>query len=351
MVLNLPASWTSTFPLLAHVWIQAAAIAIVTIIASVLLTFIIKRYVVWLTKKTKTKADDLIIEKNQKRFAYLLITLGFQAALAVTPLLPILQKILGALSIFLGVMIVSSVFSILFTEWGHKLAKKTKTSIDEALIPLVRKSVNVILAIMAFLAILRLFNWDIAPYLTGIGISGLVLGFALQDTLKNIFGGISLIFDKNFAIGDKIKLESGIVGELLEIGLRSTKIRTFNNEVIFVPNGQLANQRIQNFREPSPPTRIVIPFGVAYGSNVDKVKKVVLGVIKKNTYHDKEGRYTDVIFTEMAESSIKFEARFWVHTWKDAFQAKITATEEIYRALVKNKIDIPFPTRTIHIKK
>lgn len=350
-VLPLPADWLSTWPILTNAWIQAGITAFLTIILSYIVTFIIGRIVKSIASKTKTKADDLIIKENWHRFSWLLITLGFQFALMITPLNSALSNILATISIIIGTTIVMSMSSIVIDEWGYKLAKKTKTDLDEQLIPLLKKTLNVAYGILGFLIILKLWEIDLTPYLTGIGISGLVLGLALQDSLKNIFGGISMIFDRNFHIGDKVKIESGDLGEVMEIGLRSTKLKTYDNETIFIPNGQLANQRIQNYVEPSPPVRVVVPFGVAYGSDVDKVKKIALQTIKKNKYYDPEGSYTDVIMTEMADSSLNFNARFWVKEWNQSYSAKIEATEAIYKALVKNKINIPFPTRTVHLKK
>ncbi|RMD58148.1 hypothetical protein D6825_01865 [Candidatus Woesearchaeota archaeon] len=109
--------------------------------------------------------------------------------------------------------------------------------------------------------------------------------------------------------------------------------------------------RIQNYREPTPAVRIVVPFSVAYGSNIDKVRKIALEVIRKNKFYDPKGAYTDVLFTQMGDFALNLEARFWVRDWKDAYTAKVQATEDLYKALEKNKIEIPFPTQTVYLKK
>ena len=179
---------------------------------------------------------------------------------------------------------------------------------------------------------------------------GLVLGLALQDSLKNIFGGISMILDRNFNIGDKVKLESGELGEILDIGLRSTKLQTYDQEVIFIPNGQLANMRIQNYVRPTRKVRVVVNFGVEYGSDVDKVKKVVNAALK-SMKDVSDIPYMDAVFTEMGEFAMLFQARFFVDDYKISYDKKIEATQKIYEALNKAKIGIPFPTRTVYMKK
>ncbi len=168
--------------------------------------------------------------------------------------------------------------------------------------------------------------------------------------MKNVFGGITLILDKNFEIGDKVKLESGELGEVLDIGLRSTKLRTYDNEVIYVPNGYLANSRILNYTRPTSKIRVGIAFGVEYGSKVKNVQKVVLKVIKgmKEVLKDPEPR---VLFLEMGDSALSFKAFFWVENWKNAYSKKLEATEKIYDALNKAKIGIPLPTQSVYVKK
>ena len=107
---------------------------------------------------------------------------------------------------------------------------------------------------------------------------------------------------------------------------------------------------IQNYVQPNPRVRVVVPFGVEYGTKVEKVKKVVLDMVKK--MKDVSNKpYMDVIMTEMSDSSLSFQARFWVDDYRIAYSKKIETTEKIYDALNKAKIGIPFPTRTVYLKK
>ncbi len=196
---------------------------------------------------------------------------------------------------------------------------------------------------------LDIWQIDITPYLAGVGVSGIVLGLSLQDSLKNIFGGVTLILDKTFKYGDKIKLESGEVGTIHDIGLRSTKLVTFDNEVVYIPNGYLANSRVHNYTRPSPKVRVVIDFGVEYGSDVQKVKKLIMKEIKALKVMDEPS--PSVEFVTMGDSALLFKAKFWVEQWNEAYGYKLDATERIYNALNKEKIGIPFPTQTVYLRK
>ena len=180
--------------------------------------------------------------------------------------------------------------------------------------------------------------------------AGLAIGFAVQDSLSNIFGGISLLLDKAVKVGDFVQLDSGESGEVIDVGLRSTKVKNWDNEVMIIPNGSLANSKFVNWKLPDLRARVVVPFGVEYGSDVKKVKKVVMDVIKKHKVILKDPEPA-VRFLEMGDSSLKFSAFVWVDNISDKYGTKMILVEEIYDALNKNKIGIPFPTRTIYMKK
>ena len=291
----------------------------------------------------------MIFEHTKRPLFYLILAYGLKISLLHLEFDGTLTKVINSIMAPVFLLILIRVIDVVTEVWGLSLAKKTKTQLDEVLLPLFHKSFKVIFVVISFLWILKIWEIDITPYLAGVGISGLVLGMALQDSLKNVFGGITLIFDKNFNIGDPVRLESGQLGTIKEIGLRSTKMLTYDNEVIFIPNGQLANMIIHNYVKPNERVRKVVDFSVEYGSDITKVKKVVLETLKKmkDIYDDP---YMDVIFIEMADSGLNFQARFWAD-WEHAYSKWLEATEEIYNALNKAKIGIPFPTRTVYLKK
>lgn len=185
--------------------------------------------------------------------------------------------------------------------------------------------------------------------LASLGIAGIAVAFALQSTLGNIFGGISIILDKSVKVGDKIKLDDNTMGTVLRIGLRSTKILTFDNELMTIPSGKLADSKILNFLQPNPVVRAAIDFGVEYGSDTAEVRKIVLDVIRKTPHVLKEPE-PKVLMIEMADFALKFRVLFWVGEFDKKFDTKALATEEIYNALVKNKVGIPFPTRTVYLR-
>jgi len=335
---------------LSNNYVQSALILVAAGVLAWLLLFIFRKFLEKFAANTETELDDLILDRVKKPFFYLILAQGLKLSLANLQINGVATQIVNTIMALVFVFILSRAVEVLIEVWGQTLAKKTESKLDDVLLPLFKKAAKVIFLIIGLMWVLNVWNINITPYLAGVGISGLVLGFALQDSLKNIFGGITLILDCTFEVGDKIQLESGEVGEVRDIGLRSTKIRTYDNELIYVPNGYLANSRIQNYTRPSPKIRVKVDFGVEYGVDVKNVQKVVLKAVKsmKDIQSDPE---PVVQFRNMGDSALDFRVMFWVKSWKNAYSKQLEATELIYNTLNKAKIEIPYPTQTVYVKK
>ena len=233
--------------------------------------------------------------------------------------------------------------------WLADWAKKTESTADDRLIPLVEKILKAVVVTLAVIFVFAAWDIDISPLLATAGIAGIAIGFAVRDSLANILGGLQLVLDRTFKVGDKVEIESGQMGVILDIGLRSTKLRTFDNEVIYIPNGQLANARIKNFTVPDLSVRVNVSFGVEYGSDSEKVRQVVLETIKK-IEGVLEDPVPEVQFLAMSDFALDYVARVWVSKYTNAYKMKLTVTDAVYNALNDAGIGIPFPTHTIFTK-
>ncbi|MFQ5474693.1 MAG: mechanosensitive ion channel family protein, partial [Candidatus Nanoarchaeia archaeon] len=256
---------------------------------------------------------------------------------------------LNTATIILIAVMAIRVSDILITNWGGKWAKKTKSTIDDALLPIFHRASKVSLSILALFFVMSEWSIDLTGVLAGLGIAGLALGFAVKDSLSNIFGGISLILDKAIQVGDYIEL-GDISGEVVDVGLRSTRVRTWDNDMLIIPNGNLANSQFKNYKLPDLKSRFTVNFGVEYGTNPDKVKDLVIALIKKNKKIIKDPA-PFVRFQDMGDSALNFTAYCWVENLSDKWSTREKLTTDIYNELNKKKIGIPFPTRTIYTKK
>lgn len=335
-------------------YLRAFTIAIVILVVARIFVSLIFNILKQFTLKTKTSIDDIILKRSTNPLTIIIFLFAIKIPLNELPLAEsieiIISKIIFSIVIVILGYLAYILFDIIVVRTWETFAKKTKTNLDQSLTSLIHTILRIAIIILALLYILDLWGIEIGPLLAGLGIAGLAVALALQPVLANIFSGISMILDKSLKVGDLVYLEGNIKGKVEKIGLRSTKIHTFDNELIIIPNTTLAESKIQNIALPEPKSRAIIPFGVAYGSEINKVKKLIIKELKTITGVSKNPE-PFVRFVEMADSSLNFNAYFYVDNFENRANAKDEANTKIYNALNKANIEIPFPQRDVHIKK
>ncbi len=332
-------------------WMQALGIVLLTLVLSLVVRVLLRFVLFPLVKKTRSDLDDIVIRALQRVSVYMIPLVGLMVALtpfSLETLVPrhILVSILALALTGTSIVVIEDTSRWLREIW----VETTKSSLDAGLLPLARRATKTLVVILAVLVILGEWNIKIAPMLGALGIGGLAIGLALNTSLSNVFGGIQLILDRSIRVGEKIMLESGEVGVVLDIGLRSTKLRSYDNEVIFIPNSYLANARIKNYTKPDATIRVTVKFSVTYGSDIARVKNVVLEAISGLADILKEPE-PQVLFLEMGDFSLNMSARVWINDYDKQFGKKLEMVELIYNTLNEHSIEIPFPTRTVFMKQ
>jgi len=334
--------------------VHGLIVLIVGFLAVWIITWILKNWMRHLVKRTKATWDDMLLSKSQKPIIFFVTLLVLKKAVRIMTADPghiaMSDQIIHSLLIFTAAYLIVISIDLILEHWGSVFARRTKSELDDNLLALGHKFAMVIIYVMALLFVLEQWGVDAGKLFTTLGIAGIAVAFALQESLGNVFGGISLILDNTIRKGDVIELDDGTTGRVMDVGIRSTKIKTWDNEEIIVPNGKLSNSKIKNLIKPTKQIRVVVNFGVEYGTKVEKVKKVVLPVVKKikNTLKDPS---PSVDFLEMADFSLNFRAVVWVEDYSKRWDTKLALTDAIHNVLNKNKIGIPFPTQTLHVKK
>jgi MscS family membrane protein len=242
-------------------------------------------------------------------------------------------------------------FVNLMSFYFEKLAEKTASSLDDQLVPLIRKTIRAFVVIVGIFWILTNLNVDIIPLLTGLSIGGLAFALAAQDTIKNFFGSLMIFIDKPFQIGDWIT-SGDIDGTVEEVGFRSTRIRTFRNSVVYVPNGNLADSTIDNhglrkYR------RFFTQLALTYDTPTHLIQVFVDGlkqIVEKHPETRKD--YYEVHMNDMADSSLNvmFYIFFEVPTWSDELRARHEVILEIIDLAKELGVNFAFPTQTLHVE-
>lgn len=201
-----------------------------------------------------------------------------------------------------------------------------------------------VLVLATIITFLRTFDIDITGILAAAGIVGIVIGFAAQTSVSNIISGFFLIADKPFEIGEAIEID-GQSGYVLDISLLSTRIRTFDNRYLRIPNSAIANARIVNLSRYEI-RRLDVPVGIAYKENIQKALDVLYAVIKNNENVLIEPEPL-IVITQFGESSIDFEISVWIQR-SMLFAARTELIKNIKNAFDEAGIEIPFPHRTVY---
>ncbi len=242
----------------------------------------------------------------------------------------------------------------LMTSFEERVMSRTETVLDETALPMVNRFVRFTVVAIGVLLALPQFGMSIAPLLGGAGVMGLALSFAAKDTLSNLIAGVLLILDRPFQVGDRIELwsaptETGTWGDVIEIGIRATKIRNPDNLVVVVPNNMIMQRDIINYTMSGDDIRLRIPFSVAYDSDLERakelLKEVAVGV--KGVKPDPE---PIVIVRNFGPSEVNMQLRVWILDARARRRIADEITGRAVRVFEKAGVEIPYPRRELYIK-
>ncbi len=262
----------------------------------------------------------------------------------------ILMTFLRVLVPIFGIIVFYRLVDVLALYLKH-LAEKTKSTLDDQLVPLVRKTLKTFVVVVGSLFVLNNLKIDIIPLLTGLSIGGLAFALAAQDTIKNFFGSLMIFVDKPFQIGDWITA-GDIDGTVEEVGFRSSRIRTFRNSLMYVPNSKLADSMVDNhgLRQYR---RFYTQIALTYDTPPELIQTFVEGLRKIVENHpDTRKDYFHVYFNDMAAFSLNvmFYIFFEVPGWPEELKARHEILMEIMKLAEKLGVNFAFPTQTLHME-
>ncbi|MDZ4723010.1 MAG: mechanosensitive ion channel family protein [candidate division Zixibacteria bacterium] len=264
----------------------AGFIVAVTILAALIVRFVIYVVVVGLTKRTKTELDNLLLLGTRSYVNLLVYLFGMSV------LFNYLESLYGELygeKIFIvidginyaaGVIVVALMLVNILTislRWkSARLVDQTRSAVSEELVPLIERVAKLVVFIVASLTILDYFHVDVKGLVAVLGIGSLAIALASQETVANMIGAFVIMIDRPFRIGDRIKRADGTVCVVQQIGMRSTRMLTFDNSLIIIPNAELMKSTIHNLSYPTLESPVKIELAVAYDSDLSVVRKILL---------------------------------------------------------------------------
>ena len=330
-------------------WAIAVGILILSFIVVKMLYWIFSNVIRRLTSKTKTNLDDVLIDKLEKPLTYLVLILGYWISIHYLVFKEEVEIVLENVAYFLLVIDVTAILSrivdSLISEVIMPITEKSDSSFDNQLIPVIQKGVRSIIWILGIIIGLDNIGFDITAMIAGLGIGGLALALAAQDSVKNIFAGIMIFLDKPFRIKDRIQVD-GFDGIVEEVGLRSTRLRTLEGRIVTIPNSRFTDNSVTNVTS-QPTLKVKLNLGLTYDTDENQMQKAI--DILEDIVKDQEAITDDYAagFNGFGDFSLNILFIYYVKPDSHWLDTQTLVNKEILRRFNKEGLEFAFPTQTI----
>ncbi len=334
--------------------VHALLVACASIVAAFVVDWIFRVLVSGLVSRTKTDIDDVILKLVRRPLAVTVVLLGFWAALQgieVPPPGPYFYRgILMSIGVVYWAIVLAQVFGIvldLLARPGQRTAVNLRTR------PIFSLATRVVVLGGALYFLLIAWDIDVTAWLASAGIVGIAVGFAAQESLSNLFAGVSILADASYKIGDFLALENSLRGRVTQIGFRSTRILTRDDVEVIIPNAKLANAVIVNESGgPYEKSRVRVPLSVAYGTELEDARAILLDVAhntSKDIVLEPPENAPVVRLVKLGDSGLELELRVWIFQPEARGRVVDALNTQIYNRLRAARIEIPYPKHEVFL--
>ncbi|MCD6132169.1 MAG: mechanosensitive ion channel family protein [Candidatus Hydrothermae bacterium] len=333
-------------------YIVFGGIVLFTTIISLVIKKILLVRLEHLAKKTTVSADDIIIRALKGVVLLWGVLIGILIALQVVTIPENIRNTLWSMTTVAILFSVTIFFANVLGEFVVSYTAKYSETLPSTSI--FRNITRLVILIIGFLIILQRIGISISPLLTALGVGGLAVALALQDTLSNLFAGIHILVSKQVRPGDFIKLETGEEGYVVDISWRNTTIRMLPNNLVVIPNSKLASSIVTNYYMPEKMLSVLVSVGVSYDSDLEKVEKIVIEVAKEvmQTVPGGVPEFEPFVrYSSFGDFSINFSVIMRAKEYTDQFLIRHEFIKRLHKRFKKEGIEIPFPITTVYLKK
>lgn len=272
--------------------------------------------------------------------------LNFLSTLFMT----ILVDVSFSIGTFLVYRLVMSLIHLAEAWYRNKSKEENR---EEELLPvitLLERLSRVIVALIFTTIFLSHFGINVTAFAAALGIGGLAISLAARDTIADAIAGFIILVDRPFRIGDRIEIQGvDTWGDVADIGLRTTRIRTRDNRMVIVPNSMIGSNRVINYSYPDPQYRIETHVGVAYGTDIEKARALMIDTVR-NLADVLKDKPVDALYHEMGDHAMIFRIRWWIESYADTRRVLDRVNTALQNALDTAGIDSPLPTQNIHLE-
>jgi MscS family membrane protein len=307
--------------------------------------------------RTQTELDNVILQALDLPLRTAVVILGIQltfyvlALYGVTPIdwgKPI-NDAFTILYIAVGYILLLRLVGGVIEWYGHHYVYTSDSAIDDQFLGFFRHVAYIILTIGVGIIILSQLEIEVSGLVATLGIGSLAIALAAQATLGDMISGFMIVIDRPFRVGDRVEIqEIKTWGDVVEVGLRSTRILTRDNRLVSVPNSVIGKGLVVNYSVPNSYFRVETHVSIAYGSDLEKARQTMIEAIKDEPWVMSD-RPVEVLFLEFGEYALVFRVRCWIEHFVETRRIIDKMNSALYVALARDEITIPFPQRDVHI--
>jgi small-conductance mechanosensitive channel len=335
-------------------WINLAISLLIVLFGYLIGVWLLGRFENWLVRKLGLEAVPATKDLNGAPIRWLIFILALRVAtLRLTFLSPPMRRALldifyVAIVVLLAIVLWRAI-ALTYRIIKERNERRDRSDLDPALVLMTRLA-RILLAIVFMVLVLSYFGINVAALSAAVGLGGLAISLAARDTIADAIAGVIILLDRPFRIGDRIEIErANTWGDVTEIGLRTTRIRTRDNRLVIVPNSMIASNQIINYTYPDPRYRIQTRVGIAYRTDIEWARRIMI-----ETVDGVDGVLSemgvDALFEEMGESAMIFVVRWWIDSFADFRRVLDRVNTALQNALDQNGVVCPYPTSTVILR-
>jgi MscS family membrane protein len=336
-------------------WFNLALSLVVVLLGYLIGTWLIRRVLPRVVRHTATELDDHLLQSigPDLRWLVVILILDFatrRLSFASPALKALLSDAYFVLGLAMGMRILWRLIGLADEWYRERLAREERLEQLEPVMTLLVRLGRVVLAVILIAVLLNHFGVDVTAFAAALGLGGLAISLAAKDTIADAIAGFIILVDRPFRIGDRIEIQGvGTWGDVTDIGLRTTRIRTRDNRMVIVPNSVIGSNQVINYSYPDPRYRIQTHVGVAYGTDIETARQVIVEAVRQveGVLPDKP---VDALYIEMGDSAMIFRVRWWIESYIDARRMFDRVHTALQHALDEAGIELPYPTQTLSVQ-
>jgi MscS family membrane protein len=331
--------------------LTAVMIVVLFVVLSELARYFVMHVAPRLVSGTRTSLDDEVLKAIRGPIRLLILLIGLYFALKTLDnmslsVIETLDMLATIVLILVAAYFVSNLINAILRWYARDVAPHTNSDLDDQLIPFLGKVMTAVIYVLAFLLIMSLFGIEITALVASLGVAGIAVALAAQETLSNVFGAFAILTDRPYKVGDRLLIKGIGQADVTDIGLRSTRLKTRMEEILVIPNQQMASVEIVNLSMPDSRLRVFIKVGISYKSDIDRACAIMEEIAKANPGVAKEPAPRAYV-TALGDFAIEIT----MMTWLAKYMNDYFVSDEIYRQILvrfrEAGVEITYPIMTV----